>query len=415
MDITIYPSSVSGIVRTPSSKSIAIRAIVCAMLTNGKSHVYYPSLCDDAVAMISVARQMGAEVTIEPNSMVIDGNINPRINKFNCGESGLTARLIIALASLFNEEVTISGEGTIMNRNLGNICEALGQMGVTCQSKNGYLPFIVHGSLQGGEINVDGSGGSQFISGLLMALPLVKQNSKLVVRNLKSIPYINMTIDVLGKFGIEIQHHQHQIFHIEGNQEYHPTQIEIEGDWSGAAFLLVASAVAGSCEITGLNLQSKQADQQILSVFKMAGVNFMTQESGVLVHKSKIKSFTFDATHCPDLFPPLAVLAAVAHGISKISGVSRLIQKESNRGVVIQQELGKLGIKITLDSDQMIIEGGKIWGGTISSNNDHRIAMAGAVAALIAIDPVIIKNAECVSKSYPEFYYHLKMMGAIIK
>lgn len=411
MDITINPGSLQGGLRIPASKSMAIRAIAAAMLADGKSKIFHPSQCDDALAMQDVARQMGATIQSINGHLEVSGNFKARVQTFNCGESGLAARLMIAILALFDAEMTLTGEGTILNRNLGAICKDLAKLGVDCSSRNGFLPYTVKGPMRGGRFEVDGSGGSQFISGLLMALPLAQKNSVLRVRNLKSTPYIDMTLEVLQKFGIEIQHQNHETFHIQGNQKYKAASIEIEGDWSGAAFPMVGAALAGDLIISGLNPKSLQADRQIMAALEKSGVEITKSESGYLVKKSKLRAFEFDATHCPDLFPPLAVLAAKADGTSIISGVSRLSQKESNRGLVLKKELGKLGIEIVLEGDLMKITGGKIKGGTLFSHNDHRIAMAGAIAALVADGPVTIQNAECVSKSYPEFFEDLKSLN----
>jgi len=223
---------------------------------------------------------------------------------------------MIALASLGEKETIITGEGTLLKRHLGNIMQPLMNLGVKCITTNGYLPFKIQGPLNGGLIEVDGSGGSQFISGLLMTLPLAENDSELRVRNLKSIPYIDMTLEVLSKFGISIQHKDYQIFEIKGNQKYLPATLEIEGDWSGAAFPLVAAALAGNIKISGLDPNSRQADLKIISALKQAGAKCENHKHEFSIEKSKINSYTFDATHCPDLFPPLVVLAAAAEAKS---------------------------------------------------------------------------------------------------
>jgi len=411
MDIKVFPSEISGVIRAPSSKSQSIRAIASAMLAGGTSKIAYPSACDDALAMAGIAKALGAKIKLNPGSMEITGGFNPDGKTINCGESGLAARLMIALASLGEKEVIITGDGTLLKRHLGNIMQPLIDLDVKCATTRGYLPFKIQGPLIGGHIEVDGSGGSQFISGLLMALPLAENNSELIVRNLKSIPYIDMTLEMLSKFGINIQHKDYQIFKIKGNQKYLPANLEIEGDWSGAAFPLVAGALAGNMKISGINPNSQQADLKIISALKLAGANIENHDNEFNISKSKLNSIAFDATHCPDLFPPLVVLAAAAEGASKITGVNRLSQKESNRGLVLQEEMAKLGIQIDLSGDEMTVHGGQIKGGSIFSHHDHRIAMAGTVAALIAEDPITIQNAECVSKSYPEFFNDMKKVG----
>ncbi len=411
MDIKVFPSKISGELRTPSSKSQSIRAIAAAMLASGTSQIYYPSTCDDALAMTGIAETLGSKISSLADKLEISGGFNPNEKTINCGESGLAARLLIAIASMGEREAIITGNGTLLKRHLGNITQPLIDLGVKCKTNDGYLPFKIQGSLKGGIVEADGSGGSQFISGLLMALPLAENDSELRVRNLKSIPYIDMTLEVLSKFGIKISHKDYRIFEINGNQKYLPARLAIEGDWSGASFPLVAGALAGNLKISGLDPNSRQADLKIISVLSLAGAELENKNDEFKIRKSKLNSYNIDATHCPDLFPPLVVLAATAKGKSKITGLNRLSQKESNRGLVLQKEMGKLGIQIDLAGDVMIIHGGQIKGGTIFSHHDHRIAMAGAVAALVANGSVTIQNAECVSKSYPGFFDDMKKVG----
>lgn len=414
MNITVYPSEISGMLTAPSSKSLAIRAIVAAMLADGTSILKNPSRCDDALAAIKMVAYFGADFWIEDDILTIIGGSTSNETLINCGESGLLARLMIPLAAIGSDEITITGEGTLLKRKLGNIDGPLQNLRVNCNTNNGFLPVKVKGPLVGGKVEVDGSESSQFISGLLMALPLASNDSKVIVHDLKSRPYVDLTLDLLKKFGINIENRDYQSFKIPGNQKYKAAEIELEGDWSGAAFLFVAAAINGEVRVKGLNRFSEQADRNILKALAAAGVEVNQNDDEISVSKSPLSAFEFDATHSPDLFPPLAVLAAVCDGVSKIKGVERLHNKESNRGLTLQQELGKLGIEIILDGNLMQVKGGKIEGGTIFSHHDHRIAMAAAVAGLIAEKPVIIQNAECVSKSWPSFFEDLELLNVKI-
>jgi len=411
MNVTINPSMISGKLTAPSSKSLAIRAIIAAMLAEGTSTLKNPSRCDDALAALNMADFFGADFWLEDEILTIKGGAASHETLIDCGESGLLARLMIPLAALSSDEIKITGEGTLLNRKLGNIAGPLQNLGVNYSTNNGFLPVKVKGPLVGGKVEVDGSEGSQFISGLLMALPLTKSDSEVIVHDLKSRPYIDLTIDLLKKFNIKIENRDYKHFKIQGNQKYKAADIQLEGDWSGAAFLLVAAALNGEVRVTGLNQFSEQADRNILVALADAGVQLKQESGEISVFKSQLSAFEFDATHCPDLFPPLAVLAAACDGVSKIKGVERLHNKESNRGLTLQQELGKLGIEIILDGNIMLVKGGKIEGGTVFSHHDHRIAMAAAVAGLIAEEPVIIQSAECVSKSWPSFFDDLKTMN----
>jgi len=228
---------------------------------------------------------------------------------------------------------------------------------------------------------------------------------------LKSKPYIDMTIKLLKDFGIHIENHDYSEFSIKGNQSYIPQTYQIEGDWSGAAFWLVAGAIAGNIQVQNINLMSTQADKQIINVLLDAGASVSIMENAIEVRKSMLKPFDFDATDCPDLFPPLVALASRCYGTSKILGISRLQHKESNRAIALQQEFGKLGINIQFHGDLMMVEGGDIQMAEIESHHDHRIAMAASIAALCGKGNSSILNAECVTKSYPEFFKHLELVS----
>lgn len=415
MTATVNPSAIKGTLATPASKSQTIRAIAAAMLADGRSVIHHPSCCDDALAMLEIARQMGSTVKHKNDQLEIIGTLRPTSFTFDCGESGLAARLMIALApALFDNPLTITGKGTLLKRPLGNLCEALQQMGVRCHSDKGKLPYLLSGKMKAGEVLVEGSESSQFVSGLLMALPLLCGESKLIVQNLKSAPYVLMTLETIRKFGIEIKQKSSETYSNSGCQPYTPTEIAIEGDWSGAAFMMVAAALAGDLMITGLDIHSKQADRQIIEAMAAAGIHPVTSGNCITIRQQQPQPFRFDCTHCPDLFPPLAVLAATAQGTSTLSGLHRLQNKESNRGLSLQKELSKMGIRIILAGDNMHIHGAALTGASIDAHNDHRIAMAATTAALVAAAPVTIAGAECISKSWPKFFDDLRSVGAMI-
>jgi 3-phosphoshikimate 1-carboxyvinyltransferase len=249
-----------------------------------------------------------------------------------------------------------------------------------------------------------------------MSLPLTEQESILEVQDLRSIPYIDLTMTVMERFGVTVSHDdEYRTFRIPGGQEYHATEMEIEGDWSGGAFLLVAAALAGDLTVRGLDPDSMQADKKILEALERAGVPVEVTPEYIRIAQHPVRPFTFDITHCPDLAPPLVCLAANAEGITVLRGAGRLFGKESNRAVTLQEEAGKVGVRIDLEGDEMIIHGGAIHGGNTEAHQDHRIAMAAAVMALRADGPVTIHGAECVSKSYPDFFDDLKRLGGRVK
>jgi 3-phosphoshikimate 1-carboxyvinyltransferase len=237
-----------------------------------------------------------------------------------------------------------------------------------------------------------------------MSLPLVKSKSHLMVADLRSKPYIDMTLQVLSDFGIEVENVDYEVFNIPGSQKYHARDHCVEGDWSGASFPLVAAALSGQVKVIMLQKKSGQPDKAIVEVLRKAGANVTIKEDSIEVKKNVLKAFHFDATECPDLFPPLVALAAHCDGITTIKGAQRLKYKESDRAAALREEFGKLGVDIWVHGDEMSIRGGQVKGGKVDSHNDHRIAMATAVAAVAAQSEVIIDGAQCVAKSYAEFF-----------
>jgi 3-phosphoshikimate 1-carboxyvinyltransferase len=414
MERYIDPSAIKGTVKAPSSKSMTQRAIAAALLADGQSIIHNPSYCDDSLAAMSIAVGLGARIEPSNDKMVIDGTGDLKESKLNCGESGLAIRMFSPIAALFDEEITLTGANSLRKRPMSMIGEALNQMGVRCSTSGGFLPLTIKGPLKGGKCEIDGSVSSQLLTGLLMALPLAKDDSVIKVNDLKSKPYIEMTIGILKSFGIVIHNEDYTVFRIPGNQKYFPNDYTVEGDWSGGAFLLVAGALNGELTIKGLHQTSKQSDMAVMKALRDAGAKMKISNDQIEISTSSLKAFSFDATHSPDLFPPLAALAAFCDGVSTIKGVTRLIHKESDRAHSLRQEFGKLMINIDIDGDIMSITGGKPQGAKVESHDDHRIAMAMAVAALKANGRVYIRDSQCVAKSYPGFFDDLRMLGAIV-
>jgi 3-phosphoshikimate 1-carboxyvinyltransferase len=247
-----------------------------------------------------------------------------------------------------------------------------------------------------------------------MALPLASKDSNIKVKNLKSKPYIDMTIQILNKFGINISNTGYEKFHIPGNQKYIPQEYTVEADWSGGAFLLVAGAINGNLTVEGLSTESMQSDMVIIEALKKCGAKMEIGENQIHISASELNAFDFDATESPDLFPPLVALAAYCKGTSIIRGVSRLIYKESDRATALKDEFGKMNIAVEIKNDDMYITGGQPTGAHVESHEDHRIAMAVAVAALRATGSVYIRDSQCVAKSYPHFFDDLRQLGAIV-
>jgi len=415
MEVIVHPSCISGSIAAPASKSLTQRAIAAGMLARGTTVIRNPSFCNDSLAAIGIARTLGASVSWDSNSITIQGGSGaPSAVTLNCGESGLAMRMFAPVALLLSDRVTLTGEGSLVKRPVTMITEALPQFGVKIQSTGGLLPVTMTGRLAAGKALLDGSKGSQLLTGLLMSLPLLESDSEITVENLKSRPYIMMTLQLLEEFGISVTHDGFRYFRLPGSQSYLTREYTVEGDWSGAAFLLIAGALAGEVTAGNLDVSSLQADSAIMKVLNDVGCKFTTDSAGVKAEKSDLRAFTFDATDSPDLFPPLAALASFCRGTSRITGVSRLKDKESDRAGAIADLLGAMNIGVQISGDEMLISGGRVVGASVSSHNDHRIAMMAAVMALAAEGTTAIAGAEAVAKSYPGFFDDLARLGAKI-
>jgi 3-phosphoshikimate 1-carboxyvinyltransferase len=415
MKKSINPSLIEGEISAPPSKSLMQRMTAAALLAEGKTtEIWNPSYSADCLASLNVAQTLGAEVTLQKDRVVIRGGLAPSVKECSCGESGLCVRMFTPIASLWPGELILHGEATLLSRPMGMMEAPLRDLGVRCMTHNGYPPIKVHGPLKGGKTKVDGSISSQFLTGLLMALPMAEGDSELLVQNLTSASYIDMTLKVLESCGIHIRRKSDTRFFIQGKQIYFPRAFTVEGDWSGAAFMLVAAAVGGQVSVKGLDQQSSQPDRKICEILRDVGSVLRFHPDAVYVRKAELRSFDFDVTGCPDLVPPLVALACSCQGKSLLRGVERLRYKETDRLSALQKELSKLGIETRILDGALEIQGGKIWGGVVDSHADHRIAMALAVLAINAEQPLTVKNADCVNKSYPEFFEDLASIGGKI-
>ena len=402
-----------GSVQPPCSKSYAQRALAVALLANGKSVLRNMDFCNDTLSALNCIKMLGAKAErTDEHTIVVEGGVKPQGNLLSVGESGLSARLFTPIASLCSEPIVISGEGTLLYRPMDMMIQPLRALGVDVRDGGGRLPIEVCGPMRGGEITVDGSVSSQFITGLLLALPLAEQDTVINVSKAVSKPYLDMTIDIASHFGVAIEHNDYEQFYIAGGQSYAPTTYSIEGDWSAAAMLLVAGAVAGEVTVGNISMLSKQADVAVCRALVAAGAELISEHDTITAAHRPLHGFEFDATHCPDLFPALATLAAAAEGESTIIGTHRLEHKESNRAEAIAREIGRLGIEVDLSTDNVMkIRGGKIVGGVeVDSHGDHRMAMTLAVAGLISERGVTITGAECVAKSYPNFFEDIERL-----
>ncbi len=420
MTVQIQQSTLSGLISAPASKSSMQRACAAALLAVGTTQIRNPGTSNDDKAALDVITSLGAGVVHNTDGTItISSNgVNPKNYEVNCGESGLGIRMFTPIAATSSKAITINGQGSLLTRPMHFFNDIFPLLGIKITSNLGKVPLHIQGPMQPKNIEVDGSLSSQFLTGLLMAYAITAKNLVTIkVNNLKSKPYIDLTLQVMKKFGVVVTHINHGLFTIKPSPHgFKPITYTVEGDWSGGAFLLVAGALAGPVTVQGLSMQSTQADKKIMDALQACGCFVTETTKGITVAPAPLQAFTFNATDCPDLFPPLVALAAHCNGITEISGVFRLAHKESDRGLTLQQEFAKLGIEVQLKGDTMYVTGKKAnTGGTVHSRHDHRIAMACAVAGLKSDAPIIIEDAEAINKSYPDFYSHLQQLGAAVK
>jgi 3-phosphoshikimate 1-carboxyvinyltransferase len=423
---TISPSSIFGKIKVPPSKSSMQRACAAALITPGTTIIDNFGNSNDENAAINIITKLGATINIVSNKMAVTSSDyifhSPFTEKnviVNCGESGLSMRMFAPIAALFNYDITFTGDGSILKRPMNFFDEIFPKLGVEINSNQGKLPITLRGPIQPKNITVDGSLSSQFLTGLLFTFAKAcKAPVSIRVKDLSSKPYIDLTISVLNSFGFQVDNQNYEIFTLHPREplQAHSIKYTVEGDWSNAAFLLVAAAISGELTLSGADLNSKQGDKNIMEALFNCGAEVNIHQNEITVKKNKLLAFDFDATHSPDLFPPLVALAAYCKGTTTIKGVNRLLFKESNRALTLRDEFKRMNVDIELNGDLMTIKGGKeVKGAKVSSRNDHRIAMATAVAALAAKGKTIIRDADAVNKSYPDFFKDLKGVGGKVE
>ncbi len=405
--------SVKGILHAPASKSVAQRAIAMAALAKGTSAIWHAGDSDDVQAAIRAAGALGVKIERDEDRLLITGGLRHTPQSLDCGESGLGIRMFSAVAATLEKEVVLVGSGSLAQRPMDMIEKSLKASGVKCKTHSGLLPVEVKGPYPGGTHEIDGAISSQVLTGLLIAAPYAKATTEFMVKNLKSKPYIDVTCQMMKEFGVEVINNNHTEFTVPAPAHYKGREYVVEGDWSGAAFWLVAGAIGGEITMDNLLRNSAQADKAIIEALVKCGATLSQDENSVYVKKATLEAFEFDATHCPDLFPPLVVLAAACKGTTAIKGVSRLRVKESDRAMALQKEFGKLGIDISLEKDVMFVRGGKLKSAEVHSHHDHRIVMATAVSSLLADGPVTIHEAQAVNKSYPGFFKDMEIVRVV--
>lgn len=420
MDVQVFPGKINGSIKAPRSKSYMQRACAAALLHPGTTKLYHPGDSADDLAALALIQHAGAKVTpVAEDFLLIEGATALLPGAWYCGESGLSARLFMWVAALCDSPVRMEGTGSLLKRPITAFMEPAGQMGVLLPDFTGYIPFTVQGPLQPQSLTVDGSFGSQSLSGLLTALAFtVLTPVTITVQQLKSKPYIDLTIQVLTQFGRQIIQEGYEQFTILPTAGI-PQEVvlSVEGDWSSAAYLLVAGAMAGQITVSGLDRSSRQADVAILEVLSRCQADFVMEKDIMRLQASRLRSFSFDVTDCPDLFPILAILATACSGTTRLRGLHRLVYKESNREESIAAMLQTFDVVFSIEDDELVITGSEkpLPAATISAFSDHRIAMSAAIAALRAENPVKITGAEAIDKSWPGFYEALRSLHITVR
>lgn len=428
--VKISPCLLSGTVLVPSSKSIGHREIICAGLADGDCIVDNISMSKDIEATIRVLLSLGIKIVAMESS--IKGRIALKIkgkkdfnivnNIIDCGESGSTLRFFIPLLATLDKQVTLLGHGKLISRPLNVYYDIFNEQKISYINANGILPLTIEGgNLQPGHFKIPGNISSQFISGLLFALPLLKGDSVIEITSpLESSGYVDMTIASLADYGICITNegNKHKKYIIKGNQVYKAKDNLVEGDWSQAAFWAVGGCLGKNIICKGVDFSSLQGDKEIIKIMESMGVWFKLEKNSINVKYTKTRSTIIDASSCPDLIPILTVLASVSNGTTKIINAGRLRIKECDRLAAIASELNKMGAHISEESDGLIIYGnnqGLKGGCVVDAWNDHRIAMSLAIAVQCCAEPIILKGAGSVNKSYPEFWQDYQSLGGKIE
>lgn len=419
--VRILPTNLVGEVNIPSSKSMGHREIICAGLAQGVSIVDNISMSKDIEATCRCLKALGVRIEQVPSryegrtalKITGSGELKACSSSVDCGESGSTLRFFIPLMALLGSEMKLIGHGKLVSRPLQAYYDIFDEQKLYYTTENGQLPLTVNGRLRPGKYTLPGDVSSQFVSGLLFALPLLEGDSELVITSpLESSSYVDLTLSCLKKYGILIENHQHQVYKIKGGQKYLAQNSIVEGDWSQAAFWLAGGCLGGKLTLKGMDLDSLQGDKAVLDIMQKMNCRLQTAAE-LKAEASEPQAVVIDASNCPDIIPVLTVLAAVSTGTTKIINAARLRIKECDRLAAMTQELNKIGADITELEDGLIING-RSWlkgDAQVDAWNDHRVAMSLAIAAVKCKAPIILTGAESVQKSYPDFWQDYQQLG----
>ena len=415
MKVSTTKSKIAGEVTAPSSKSYTIRGLMCAALAKGRSELIHPLNSDDTEAAAKVLGQLGVNIHKKGDYwQVVGGHLKPPTEDLFCRDSAATLRFMTAICAFVSGKCRLVPGPSLSKRPITPLLQALGQLEVNCHT-DGTSVIVYGDGLKGGTAELPGEISPQFVSALLLIAPLAEEAMSIRLTSPpQSKPYLKMTLECLEKFGVKVRTSQDLRKFKVAKQEYRPTSYQIEGDWSSASYLLALGAVLGEVTVANLNPESLQGDKIVLNLLKDMGAQVLVSGNTVTVQKSELRAITTDLSDCIDLLPTLAVLAAVADGVNRFTGIGRARLKESNRVAALREGLTRMGIKVIEGTDSLTIVGSRPEGSVIDSHDDHRIAMAFGILGLRAGETTI-DGAECVTKTYPEFWDILKGLGGKVK
>ena len=419
-DLKINPSKLKGEVKIPPSKSMAHRAIICAALSDGLCIIENIDYSDDIIATIEAMNSLGAKIVKHKNYIEVIGayGSNEKAKEtrvIDCNESGSTLRFLVPISLLFKGSSKFIGRGNLGKRPLTTYYNIFERQGIEYSYEEGNLNLVINGELKPGTFEVEGNVSSQFITGLLFTLPLLKEGSKIIITTeMESKGYIDLTLRAMSDFGVEIINNNYREFIIKGNQKYNARNYRVEGDYSQAAFFLCADSLGNDVLCTDLDLNSLQGDKEVIDILERMNVVFNANDIGVKgTTNGELTSTVIDGSQCPDIIPVLTSVAALTKGTTEIINAGRLRIKECDRLAAVTSELNKLGAKIIEKEDGLVVTGvEKLQGGVeVWSHKDHRIAMTLAIASTRCEKPIVIKDYECIAKSYPNFFEDFKALG----
>lgn len=414
MNLKVYPSTLNGEVSAISSKSYAHRALICAALANSPSKIKCDNLSDDINATVNCLNGIGAEIKYSDKTFFVKPiDVSKAKKEIDCGESGSTLRFILPIIGALGLKVKIIMHGRLPQRPLSPLYEQMQKNGCFFEKKDNYI--IVSGKLKSADYEIEGNISSQFVTGLLFSLPLIKGKSKIVIKNkFESYSYVLMTLAVLKDFGIEYSFENNEFLLTKFN--YHASNCVVEGDWSNAAFWLCAGALSKQgIKVTNLNFNSTQGDKKIIDILQNFGAEVIINNNSATIKSSNLNGINVDASDIPDLVPIICVVASVANGVTTITNAQRLRIKESDRIKSVVEMINNVGGNIKETADGMVINGSKLNGGVVNSFNDHRIVMSAAILSSVCESTIEIINSQAVNKSYPMFFEDLKKLNGNVK